>query len=56
MPLFICTACGTQFPESESPPALCRICTEERQYVPPRGQTWTTLETLAIGHMNGFRQ
>ncbi len=56
MPLFICTACGTQFPESEKPPAHCRICEEERQYVPPRGQTWTTLDALARGHMNGFHQ
>jgi hypothetical protein len=54
MPLFICTACGTQFPESEKPPSVCRICEEERQYVPPRGQTWTTLEALGRSHMNAF--
>lgn len=56
MPLFICTACGTQFPGSETPPAQCVICEEERQYVPPRGQSWTTLEALARSHVNGFRQ
>jgi len=56
MPLFICTACGTQFPESDKPPATCRICTEERQYVPPRGQGWTTMDALKIDRMNGFRQ
>ena len=38
MLLFICTACGTQYPESADPPAQCNICEEERQYVPPRGQ------------------
>lgn len=56
MPLYICTACGTQFPESEKPPATCRICEEERQYVPPGGQGWTTLEALRIGRTNGFRE
>ncbi|HEY6024316.1 MAG TPA: MBL fold metallo-hydrolase [Pseudolabrys sp.] len=56
MPLFICTACGTQFPDSVQPPAQCVICEEERQYVPPRGQTWTTLEALSKSHMNGFRE
>jgi hypothetical protein len=55
MPLFICTACGTQYPDSAEPPAQCAICEEERQYVPPRGQTWTTLKALRNGHRNGFR-
>jgi hypothetical protein len=56
MSLFICTACGTQYPDSAAPPAQCLICEEERQYVPPRGQTWTTLDALAVNHMNGFRE
>lgn len=56
MQAFVCTACGTQYPESEKPPAQCTICEEERQYVPPGGQSWTTLETLAKSHMNGFRE
>ena len=56
MPLFICTACGTEYPESAAPPANCVICEEERQYVPPRGQTWTTLEALRVSHANSFRE
>ena len=56
MPLFICTACGTQYPESAQVPAHCVICEEERQYVPPRGQTWTTLQTLRQTHTNTFRE
>jgi hypothetical protein len=56
MPHFICTACGTQYPDSATAPAQCIICEEERQYVPPRGQTWTTLEALRIDRVNGFRQ
>jgi hypothetical protein len=56
MPLSICTACGTQYPESAQTPAQCVICDEERQYVPPRGQTWTTLEALRESHTNTFRE
>jgi hypothetical protein len=56
MTSFICTACGTQYPPSEKPPAECPICEEERQYVPPGGQRWTTLEGLAQSHMNSFRE
>jgi len=56
MPAFICTACGTQYPPSEEPPAECTICEEERQYVPSGGQTWTTLESLAASHFNAYRQ
>lgn len=55
MSLFICTACGTQYPESAEPPAQCAICEEERQYVPPGGQTWTTLAVLARSHFNSYR-
>lgn len=56
MPAFICTACGTQYAPSEAPPPHCAVCEEERQYVPPGGQTWTTLEALAARHLNGWRQ
>jgi len=56
MALYICTACGTQFPESARPPAQCSICEEERQYVPPRGQTWTALPALQQSHMNAFHE
>ena len=56
MPHFICTACGTQHAATEKPPAQCDICEEERQYVPPRGQTWTTLEALQKAHTNAFRE
>ncbi|KAJ0426383.1 beta-lactamase-like protein [Aspergillus carlsbadensis] len=43
--LAICSTCGTQFP-SPSNPASCKICDDPRQYVPPTGQSWTTLRTL----------
>jgi hypothetical protein len=56
MPAFICTACGTQFAPTDAPPAQCIICEEERQYVPPGGQTWTTLPALAARAFNSYRQ
>ncbi len=56
MQAYICTACGTQFAPSKGPPPQCVICEEERQYVPPGGQGWTTLTALATGHFNAYRQ
>ena len=56
MPAFVCTACGTQFPDSFAPPPQCPVCEEERQYVPPGGQTWTTREALAGRHFNAWRE
>jgi len=56
LPAFICTACGTEFAPSSAPPAECPICEEERQYVPPGGQRWTTLEALKATHANIFRE
>ncbi len=56
MPAFICNACGTQYPPSEAPPLACLICTDERQFVPASGQSWTTLEALRSSHTNKFRR
>lgn len=46
MPHYICVTCGTQYPESGQPPAHCPICEDERQYINPAGQNWTTLDEL----------
>jgi glyoxylase-like metal-dependent hydrolase (beta-lactamase superfamily II) len=56
MPAFICTTCGTQYPETAQPPAGCTICQEERQYVNALGQSWTTLAAMRRTHFNAFRQ
>jgi hypothetical protein len=56
MPAFICSACASQFAPSEQPPPECPICLDERQFVPPGGQSWTTLDTLARRHFNSYRQ
>jgi len=55
MPAFICNACGTQYSPSEAPPAACPVCTDERQFVPASGQSWTTLEALRKTRSNKFR-
>ncbi len=56
MPGFICTTCGTQYTPSDTPPAECAICEEERQYVNPLGQSWTTLGALRRRHFVSFRE
>ncbi len=56
MQAFICTACGTEYAPATAPPSACPVCEEERQYVPPSGQSWTTLEKLGQGHRNAFHE
>ncbi|MDQ1570036.1 MAG: hypothetical protein QOF79_710 [Actinomycetota bacterium] len=46
MPVWICAACAVEHPDTAEPPTRCRICNDERQYVPMSGQSWTTLERL----------
>ncbi len=56
MPIHICSTCGTSYPETPEPPRHCRICDDERQYVPRGGQAWTTPERLGRGHVNAWRK
>ncbi len=49
---YVCATCGAQFAASPTPPATCPICDDERQYIGPRGQQWTTLATLRHDHHN----
>ncbi|MEE8104665.1 MAG: MBL fold metallo-hydrolase [Planctomycetota bacterium] len=44
-----CTACGTMY-AAGSAPSHCRMCEDDRQFVPRGGQTWTTKEKLAQTH------
>jgi hypothetical protein len=53
---FICSTCGTQFASSPNPPSGCPVCEDVRQYVPPTGQSWTTLEALRRTHRNTFQK
>ena len=50
MPTYLCVTCGTQFAPSAEPPSECPICLDERQYVGPGGQRWTTPEKLREAH------
>ena len=52
----ICAACGTQYPPAARPPNRCRICDDERQYVPVTGQAWTHMERLRLRHANSWRR
>jgi glyoxylase-like metal-dependent hydrolase (beta-lactamase superfamily II) len=53
---FICSTCGVQYEATEGAPADCRICEDERQYVPPDGQQWTTLDELQASHHNVIKE
>ncbi|KAG9232428.1 beta-lactamase-like protein [Amylocarpus encephaloides] len=45
--LLVCFTCGTQFDvEEASVLKTCRICDDPRQFVPPTGQSFTTLSEL----------
>ncbi|HYF34286.1 MAG TPA: MBL fold metallo-hydrolase [Prosthecobacter sp.] len=48
----ICITCGVQFAASAAAPSHCPVCEDERQYVAPGGQCWTTLAEMRA---NGFR-
>ncbi len=41
----ICSTCGTYYVK-ETAPETCFICFDERQWVPPNGQSWTKPEDL----------
>jgi len=49
---FICTTCGTGYALSDKPPVSCPVCEDERQYVNPLGQSWTTLDRLNRANKN----
>lgn len=55
MPSFLCTACGTEFPPADAPPAGCPTCQDERQYIPASGQGWTTLAAFGATHTNTWK-
>lgn len=49
---YICVTCGTQFAATPAEPERCPICDDERQYLGPNGQRWTTLAALRRDHHN----
>jgi hypothetical protein len=55
MAVFLCTACGTSYPDAPRPPEHCPICEDERQVVPASGQSWITRSALGDAHRNAWR-
>ena len=54
MATLVCATCGNHFPEPQ--PQVCAVCADERQWLPPGGQRWTTLAELeAAGHASDVR-
>lgn len=54
---WICVTCGAQFAPSQEPPAQCPICLDQRQYIGPHGQQWTTLAAMRQqGYQNTIKQ
>jgi hypothetical protein len=47
MTVWICRACAVEHPDTPAPPAVCKICSDHRQYVPLAGQAWSSLPELA---------
>jgi glyoxylase-like metal-dependent hydrolase (beta-lactamase superfamily II) len=45
----ICATCGTHY-SPQSSFNVCPICEDDRQYLPPGGQIWTTPEKLASSY------
>jgi len=57
MAAFVCATCGVQQAPAAAPPAICPICADERQWVPPGGQAWTTVDAmLADGYSVELRE
>ncbi|KAI6084926.1 beta-lactamase-like protein [Hypoxylon rubiginosum] len=51
----ICTACGTQFPTADRQKrTTCKICDDPRQFTPPTGQAFTTLDEIRSYAKNTF--
>ena len=58
MVTWVCATCGNHFPEPRPGvcPDVCTVCADERQWLPPGGQRWTTLaELAAAGHRSDVR-
>ena len=55
--VWVCPTCGANYPPSPQPPARCPLCEDERQWVPPTGQVWTTMgELTRAGYRSEVRE
>lgn len=46
----ICGTCGTRITSLAPLPGLCPICNDDRQYIGPFGQQWTSYPEIAASH------
>ncbi|MCB1517928.1 MAG: MBL fold metallo-hydrolase [Hyphomicrobiaceae bacterium] len=56
MPTWFCKTCAAEYPASATPPSVCPICEDERQWVPAEGQQWLSADDLANHHHNDIRE
>jgi hypothetical protein len=56
LPAFVCAACGTHYPVSDTPPDACLLCADPRETVLDRAQAWTTVPALRHGQFMTFRR
>jgi len=52
MTIWSCATCGIEYANTENAPAVCAICSDERQFVPATGQRWTSQTQMAAA---GYR-
>src|SRR5690554_7169183 len=53
---YVCVTCAAHYPDGESPPEVCTVCTDERQYVGADGQLWTRHSELQQSHGMRFQE
>ncbi|EOC1348237.1 MBL fold metallo-hydrolase [Cronobacter turicensis] len=52
----LCKACGTSYQVNGSRPQRCKICDDERQFVPVTGQQWVEADALLASHSCKWKQ
>ncbi|EKC6209748.1 MBL fold metallo-hydrolase [Cronobacter sakazakii] len=52
----LCNACGTSYQVDNARPQRCKICDDERQFVPVTGQQWVARDALLATHSNKWKQ
>jgi len=45
--VWTCRGCGIEHTDTDQPPEVCAICSDERQFIPASGQRWTTQAELS---------
>lgn len=52
----LCKTCGTPYDDTHGAITHCKICEDERQYVPVTGQSWIDPAALHATHTNKWLQ